>query len=139
RPMQVTAVRGAVFGRGCASGAGAYMASPHGASGGNVPCFRRFWRGMWLAEAGTRQGRQQLVSYFRWIATGPLGRGAAVSGALLALGAGAASPTGAQKPDTLRLSSARLSILELQKLAAGVDPASLGLGRAGPINGIPAS
>ena len=79
------------------------------------------------------------MSYFRWIATGPLGRGAAVSGALLALGAGAASPTAAQKPDMVRLSSARLSILELQKLAAGVDPTSLGLGQAGPINGIPAS
>ena len=79
------------------------------------------------------------MSIFHSISPRPWGRWAVVAGALLTLFVSASAPRVAPKPHVVRLDSARLSILQLQKLAAGADPDSLGLAEPGPINGIPAS
>ena len=65
------------------------------------------------------------------ISTRPLGRLAAALGVPMALAACSPAPKAAHKPEAVRPTSAHLSVLQLQKLAAGADPGSLGL-QAGP-------
>ncbi|THD81304.1 MAG: cell wall hydrolase [Phenylobacterium sp.] len=62
-------------------------------------------------------------------------RMAAVAGALLALAA--CGQTRHEPTPQVRLTAARLSVAQLQKLAGGADPASLGLQAPGPVNALP--
>ena len=65
-----------------------------------------------------------------------MGQLAAGLGALAALAACSPAPKASHKPDAAQVTSTRLSVVQLQKLAAGADPASLGL-QGGPLNGVP--
>lgn len=79
------------------------------------------------------------MSLIRQNSTRPLGRVAAAVGVLATLASCAPAPKAAHRPAAARMTAAGLSVLQLQKIAAGADPASLGLAPPEPINGLPPS